>query len=526
MVERVHWTFRAKQAAKILGAAVVLAVLWTIVPSGFLGRPHGISPDTITYTNAPSLHADFFGAPGFVTDRMPGMGLFLYIVTLGDIPRPDLIRQFTCDPSLGPSESCDAFVAKLPAETVTVRGGTQVYAFTKQTDMQLGRAVTAARLLTLISFGVLLAVLARRLGFLLAAFCVGVVLHSYLNQYTIGFQDILQTEILSTAVLLLYIGTMLEYIATRHAAWLYVATTLAIFAFFVRPAFIYIPILHLAAALFIAIRYRDAYAAASSIALVGITFVWFVLWSPTQFFGYANQWSNQLRTAVISDQSTIDCISDPESKLILSAYLQSVKGDTRFPVDPDKPENYFRRYYDLAGSWKINLSWHPIYREPGIGALVDPGSSVLPNSAIRSMLAAAQKCNFWRNLSYSLFNVEFMVGLRTVHGAPYDTIRHYFFQSPIVFAICAPIIVVALFGALWRRDGWCLFLIGMPLLIYFGTVLVVALQQGGEDRYSFVVELLFVLSAAGAVAAIVGQFGWLTHLAPALIRKSARTELS
>lgn len=502
MVHRLRLICRAKRAARILGAALVVAVLLAIVPSGFLGRPHGISPDTMTYTNSPNIYADFFGDRGPSHIRTPGLALFLYIVSLGDIPRPDTIKFMSCGPDPGLSENCDAFTAKLPTDTIVLRGGPMLFAYSKHTDMLLHRAVTVARLLTLVSFGVLLAVMARRLRLLPAAACVAVALHSYLNEYTLGFQDVLQTEILFPAVFFLYVAAMLEFIVTRRAAWMYAATAVAIFSFLVRPAFIYVPVLHLAAAVYIAIRSREVYSAAGSIALVGVTFVWFVLLAPTQFFIYADEWSSQLRTAVISDQSTVDCVSDPESKLILGAYLNSIKDDTRFPIDPDNPGNYFRRYYDLAGSWKINLAWHPIYREPGIGALVEAGGA-LPDSAIRRMLAAAQKCNFWRNVSYSLFNVEFMVGLRTVDGSPYDSIRHYFFQSPIVFAVCAPIIIIALFSAFRRRDDWCLFLVGMPLLIYSGTVVVVALKQGAESRYSFVVEPLFVLSATAALATIL-----------------------
>lgn len=491
---------RLKWIVKIISVPLIITGLWwLIVPADFLEQAYDISPDTMTYTNAPSLYAAFFGAPDFDTLRTPGFALFLYTVSLGDFPRPDVIQIARCD-SMRDKASDLCNLKKAPGDTVVSREGNVAHGYTKRTDTLFRRAVTVARLLALFSFGALIAGLARRMGFVAAAASVAFMVYFYLGPEGVSFEYVLQTEILFPAVFFLYVAAMLEYIATRRAAWLYAATLLTIFAFLVRPAYVYVPIVHAAIFLFIAVKRRAPYVAAGNAVLLGLTCAWFFLWAPTQFFNKADDWSAQLRTAVLSDQATVDCITEPKNKLILSAWLRSIENDTRFPAG--KLNDELRRYYDLAGlSWKINLPEHPIYRERGIAALAGQNGA-MPTLTIRSMLLAAAHCNFGRNVAYSLFNVALMLGI--VGDAPYErAVPHFFFWTPIIFFVCCPLIFAAIAIALGRRDGWHLFALGMPSLIYFGTVAIVALKQGGEARYSFPVEPLFVLSAAISFAVVV-----------------------
>ncbi len=510
MLQRPPWselpTGFTELCIKLLGLCAVMVALSTLLPPRFLSRPYAISHDTLSYTDVPGLSAGIGLSNFSSTLRTPGYSLFFALVSLGEIPRPDAIAYTYCgDSHLGNFETCEAVAAKAQGG-VTVRADPVVYEFSQRTGELFQRTITASRILALLSLAFLLFSAAQVMGILPAGLCTAVVLHYYINDDTIAYQDILQTESLFPSVFFLYIGCMLQYIRSGRGGWLYPATLLAIYAFLVRPVFIYVPIVHIVAALLIAVWRGSWLATAVNAAVVAVMFGWFIFWSPVEFFSSADEVGDLQRTAVISSQSTVDCVTDPNEKVLLGAYLESIKDKSKVPLDEARPENYFKRYYDfaMAGVYHLEVKAHPIYQEPGIAKILNKRGDI-PDELMGRTLASARSCNFWRNMEFSIFNVEFMLGLKSVQW-PFAP-PHYFFQSPLLSYVCISVIVVGLSIAAFRRHVWWLFLVGMPLLIYFMAIAIIALKQGGESRYSFIVEPLFVLSAVASFFAIVDQVG-------------------
>ncbi len=218
-----------------------------------------------------------------------------------------------------------------------------------------------------------------------------------------------------------------------------------------------------------------------------------------------------MRTAVLSDAKTVECVKDQRSKAILAAYIKSI-------YDPSTAEmNYIQRYYALAsrGVFALEQPDHPIYKQPEVQAVFkgkfpeldvprmrNGKKSGLPPVEIQQMLDAAQKCNAWRNAEYMLLSTEMMLGLTPVL-TPF--VARTFFKSPYAFYLSSLIIASAVLLLLWRRKHALPIIMAMCVGIYLSMVFVVALKQGGEDRYTDTVEPMFVLGVAIASAVLCSE---------------------
>jgi ABC-type Fe3+-siderophore transport system permease subunit len=115
------------------------------------------------------------------------------------------------------------------------------------------------------------------------------------------------------------------------------------------------------------------------------------------------------------------------------------------------------------------------------------------------MLDAAGKCNLWRNIDYMMLSTKMMLGLTPVL-TPWVTRK--FFNYPYAFYISALLIVSAVLLLLLRRRYSLATIIVICVGIYLGMVFIVALKQGGENRYTDTVEPMFVLGVAIAASVL------------------------
>lgn len=480
-------------AKKMIELAAASIVIFLILPAHFLTSPFAMSYDSFTYTNEPGLSQGV--NPNNFADylRTPGYPLFLALTSFGRLPHPDAIVLAPCGDAGSP---CDTEAAKLGTE-VTVALKPFVFGFSQRTRADLQHSIFAARVLFLLSLAALYLCLTDRIGSLFSVVTLAAIV-SFMDLAETRFLDVAATECLFPTLLFLYLATVLRFIKSHAKTWVLIATVLALGCFLVRPAMLYVPIGHLAMVIVLAWRRRSWSLATLSGAATAVTIAWILLWSPVHFFSDAAFQSSLLRTAVLSDASTADCIADPSERRLLSLYLASIADKTHSPATAGA--NYVRRYFDfgLANSYRIWMPDHPIYRQPGIAQLLDDGQ--LPVPLINRMLASAFRCNLARNVEYTAYNTAMMLGLTPVitPHAP-----HYFFKSIWVLPVSLALLLSAGLLAFRRSDSAAFIAITVPVLFYFGTIAIVALKQGGEARYSRVVEPLFVLSVAIAVSYLV-----------------------
>lgn len=479
-----------------LVAAVGLGLaLYMILPANFLTSPWVLSRDTIDYANEPGFSRGY-GLDSFTSSlRTPGYPLFLALASLGELPHPDAIARAPC----GTPDECREIALRSKAE-VTVPTFPFVFSLSHRTSDELQHAIVLARLLFLCSLAALAWTLTDRLHpIAIAVTLAGVV--AFMDLGDTRFLDVAATESLFPSLLFLYLASGLRALQTRGAGWVLAGGLIAVFAFLVRPAFIYLPAAQLLLTLFIAWRWRSWPVAVAATPILA-AFVWMAATAANHFFAEASYQAALLRTAVLSDGSTVACIADPQQKKLLAAYLEAVNPETTSPATG--VENYVRRYYDLgrANAYRIWRPQHAIYRNPDTAALRD-NTGTLPAPLINGMIAAAGRCNLSSNIRYTLYNIAMMLGLTPVitPHAP-----HYFFIDSFIFPVSAILLLAGGLIACRRRDDWALFLVAAPVAIYAGTILIVAIKQGGEARYSGVVEPLFVL-AVGAALSYLAQVG-------------------
>lgn len=501
---------------KLAGISLLALILWLSLPSKFITHPYLISHDTHTYTNAPGI-SEGFSLNNFSNSlRTPGYPLFLFVVTLGEIPHPDTIIRVLCGADyFSKNSDCDKAAAQLNAD-VTVKLSPLVYGLSQRTSELFQRAITTSRFLFVFSLLMLFLSLTERSNVLLALLSVVFVTNSMrLTEFTL-FQDVVATESLFPAIFFLYIAAILTYLNSGRAAWALLATLLALFSGLVRPALLYLPILHLVIVLPVAVYRREWIFAALGLLLTSAMFSWLFWWSPVTYFSATSYENDLLRTAVISDQATIDCVSDPSEKALLTAYLRSINGATSAKRSDGVERYYVQRYFDfaLANSYRIDNfavadslgiagKEHPIYQEPGL-ALRD---GQIPTELIHRMLRSAKACNVGKTIEFTAIKLAMMLGL-TPDLSPVHAPR-FFFRSPWVFVESVLLILSAMGVAIVNRDGWRLGAISISPAIYFGTILIVAFEQGGEARYSYIVEPLFVFSAAVSASYLIEK--WLTR---------------
>jgi len=280
------------------------------------------------------------------------------------------------------------------------------------------------------------------------------------------------------------------YLVNFKARWLMLASVTAVLCFFVRPVFLYLIIIHSAFLLWIAVVRRTPWTLAA-IGIMGAPVIWLFVLSPVIFFSVANFQSAALRTAILSDVKTVECVEPHDSKTILAAYLRSIYTPSLEKMD------YLNRYYAfaIANSYRLNKSNHPIYDEPEMRSFDRPLSS----TDINRMLQAAEKCNFWRNIDYIVFATKGVLGLSPVQAPQIE--RHFFKYSYALYLALAAIGLSIFLLILQRRYAFA-FMISFCTAVYFSMILIVALKQGGESRYIDVVEPVFVLAIAMACSAL------------------------
>src|SRR5262249_10883194 len=131
--------------------------------------------------------------------------------------------------------------------------------------------------------------------------------------------------------------------------------------------------------------------------------------------------------------------------------------------------------------------------------LPDGRRSGLPPVEISRMLVAAQACNARRNIDYMLLSTQMMLGL----GPPLTPyVTRTFFTSRYTFYVSSLLLISAALLLLRQRRHGLLIVMTMSAAIYVSMVFIVALKQGGEDRYTDTVEPMFVLSVAIAAAVL------------------------
>ena len=486
-----------------LGVAFILVIMFTfLLPSKFLTNKFYLSHDTITYTTEQGL-SNGFGLGNFASSlRLPGYPLFFLLTTLGKLPHPGAIAQTLCGTSVwGANGSCEAAALKLHSD-VTVQMDPVVYGYSAATALLFQRTIEISRGLFVLSIVMLFVAISRRLATIPSAISVLVIVYFLFFYEFNPSMDTLETESLFPAITLFYLSAFLQYLRSRHIVWLGIATALIVYAFFVRPAYLYMPVLHFIATTFAAISYKKWQPFALSAAVIVPAFVWCFLYSPIQFFSLASHNAALLRTAVLADPSTVDCVADPAQRSLLEALVNSNNDALKSVMKYPASANYVERYYALARGnlYRIDLKAHPIYRQPGIDRILWNGS--IPDGLISGMLASAGQCDRLRNFVYSALNFAMMTGLTPVLV---PAAQHFFFQSPCIFWISATCILLVIVWSFAARDGWWLFLSAMPSALYFGTIVVVAFEQGGEARYSFVVEPLYVLSALTCFFFVIGE---------------------
>src|SRR5262249_34367420 len=124
-------------------------------------------------------------------------------------------------------------------------------------------------------------------------------------------------------LLFLYAASAMVSLSARTIVWPVLGSALVVYIFLVKPSLIYIAIIQLALLAWIAWRRRSIRAGAIAAAPFVLGLAWFLLFSPTSYFSEADQKSEALRVAVLSDEMTVSCIPDADSKTIVRAYIHS-----------------------------------------------------------------------------------------------------------------------------------------------------------------------------------------------------------
>lgn len=476
---------------------VILVVVFCIITitSNFFNRRFILGHDSESYTNIHGISEGFSPANFSSVLRTPGYSLFLAAVTLGEIPHQDAISYAYCGSSVfGENHDCNKIA---PGNGYTViRIPPLVYFFTTRTEVLFQRAVTASKLTFLLSLVILFWALSYLINPILS---LTTALVAFIAAPSSAL-TLLMTESLYPTLLFLYVGFTVLYVVRNSWHWLLLTSAVAIFAFLVRPVFLYVPVFQLLLIAFFAVTRRTIWTPAISALIVAIPLTWVFLFSPIEFFSLANRSSQDLRTAMFSDDATVECVQDKNAKVVLSAYIKSIYDEPSIQAQAANIRNDIDRYYvyALANIYRLNLPNHPIYKNSAIQPLLSDG--LLSDELIASMSNAAGRCNLWRSVSFFILTTKMILGLTPVLTAHAP---RYFFAYRGMFYLSSLLIVVALAMSIHRGRYALPFFIILSIGIYFILVFIVAAKQGGEARYTNTVEPLFILGTAVACAYLV-----------------------
>jgi hypothetical protein len=490
LVNRLRWSCLAT-------LLVVLSV--ALLRADFFNKPFFIGHDTESYTNVPGI-SEGASLANFSSDmRTPGYSLFFFLATLGEIPHRDAVRRTACGDSVwGDRPDCEEVMAG--SDDTVVRIPPFVYSFSKRVEGLLQRAIVASRVVFVLSIIFLFWALSYWINPILSLLSVLLFVWAYVSPSR-NILDVLHTESLYPALLFVYLSCMALYFIKGRGFWLVLASAVAVFTYLVRPAFLYLPAIHVLFLVYFAF-FRKALASSSIGALVVVSPIIWVFWfSPVDFYSINHQLTRLMRAAMFSDQQTVDCVKDHDAKTVLSAYMGSIYAEPSLKAQAASLRNDIDRYYafSLANIHRLNLPNHPIYKDPSIKPLLDGASGLLPNELVDRMARAAGRCNVWRDAQFFILTTRMMLGLTPVltPHAP-----RYFFKTRYTFYVSALMIALALMMLCHMRRYRAAVLIALPVAIYFVMVFIVAFTQGGEARYTITVEPLYVLSVAIACSLI------------------------
>jgi hypothetical protein len=469
------------------------------VRTEFFTNRYAIGHDTMTYVNARGI-SHGWNFSNFATElRTPGYSLFFFFVTFGEIPNPDVIKASFCGSSVfQASGACDT----IPTESeVVVRAEPILYHYSSRTDMLFERVSLLSRSMFVISVLFLYVTLSYWINPLLAAVSVAAVWVYFDPTANFTALNVLQTESLFPTLTFFYLAFTLMYLRTRSGGWLFLASLTAIYIFFVRPAFLYIPVLHLGWVLYLLVFRPQKVFSLSNCALLATAFVWVFWLSPTHFFTLADFVSRLARVGMFSDERTIDCIKDADIKVVLSTYLKSIYSDESLKDAASAISNDLDRYYYIGinNLYRLDVRSHPIYKIDAIKSYLD-SRGLIPESLILKMVDEAGRCNFWRSAKFFGLVTAMTLGL-TPQLTPHAPRK--FFTYDFMFFIASGVITLALVTLLFSKEYSLASIILVSIGTYLLLLFIVALKQGGEGRYLDIAEPTFVLGTAIAVSALI-----------------------
>lgn len=494
---------RSDRASRYLGVIALLALILLLASqTGFFSPGYRISHDTASYVGVPG-YSEGLSLSNFADRlRLPGLSLFVAAATGGALPHRNAITYQICGNSvLGDQPPCDKVVAP-SADLVLFRHDPVVYFFSQQTAADFQRVISAAKLLLIVSFAALYFAMALWINPLLAVLAT-------IALWTISVPsgpselEIVMTECLFPSLLFLYAATVMMSLYYHGYLWPTLGSFLALYIFFVRPSLIYIDALQVALLLWL-LPWRRAWIKCSIPLLPMLAgFIWFFVFSPTFFFAEAGGDSEALRVAILSDESTIDCVQDPELKPLIGAYIYSAYNAPGVLGKWAAVHNDIDRYmlFGFGNVYRFNFPQNPIYSDPVVKPYLGP-NGLLPSAVMGRAVAAAAACNRARDANFFVLVTKMVFGL-TQPLTPHVPRR--FFATERAFYISFWVLCAAIALALARGDLARTIIIAGLVVIHVLNVCIVGLKQGGESRYTFVTEPLYVAAFLFAAAYLLNS---------------------
>src|SRR5262249_54872324 len=161
---------------------------------------------------------------------------------LGKIPNPDALVYKYCGSSvLGQNESCDT---ALSGQDNIVKLDPVVYGYSNETAALLQRVALTAKIVFVLAVPFLFWALSLQLPAWLAA--AGVAFVCWNTRLTLLAAGTIYSEILFPALAFFYIACIIVYVTRFRALWLLLASVACVACFFVKPAFLYLVVFHVA----------------------------------------------------------------------------------------------------------------------------------------------------------------------------------------------------------------------------------------------------------------------------------------
>jgi hypothetical protein len=485
-----------RRLAGFLVFALAISIL--VMRSGFFSPDFAVSNDTPSYVNLPGLDAGLSISNFGSRFRPPGFGLFLGASTFGGLPRDKAMVHVDCgDSVLSQDPACDQ--TPKDRNDIVLRTGQAIFIVPAETARQFRQVVTSAKLLLIASFVALYFAMTIWLDPLLSATVCAVLWYWTVPTGQSEF-DVIMTECLFPSLLLFYGAIAMKSLSSRSVVWPLLSSVLVFYIFLVKPSLGYLFAIQFDLLLVWAgCRGSLRMAIVASMPLL-IGFCWFFLFSPNIYLKRAQTESKALRVAILSDEKTVACIPDEESRIIIRAYIHSAYSMAGLSAS-DNLHNDVQRYVSLgeANVYRLVLLKHPIYSDPTIKPFLESRGRLRADITNRAMQEATT-CNRARDLKFAILISQAVFGLLP---SPSPIISQRFFFAPYIFWLSIAILFGALFITFLRGDINRSAIIIGAVTIHVLYVVVVAFKQGGESRYIFATEPVFALGFLFAAAFLV-----------------------